>query len=43
LENLPNHYTHTIYCEYVNTQLDEAKKKVSNTEAMVDEMEDAIM
>ena len=38
LENMPNSYIHTIYKEYLLTQLDTAKKKASEEEAATEEM-----
>ena len=38
LENMPNSYIHTIYKEYLLTQLDAAKKKASEEEAATEEM-----
>ena len=38
LENMPNSYIHTIYKEYLLTQLDAAKKKAAEEEAATEEM-----
>ena len=38
LEKMPNSYFHTIYKEYLVTQLDAAKKKASEEEAAAEEM-----
>lgn len=39
---MPNTYIHTIYKEYIITQLDESKKKASEEEAAAEEMIDAM-
>lgn len=39
---MPNRYSHTIYKEFIETQLNEAKKKASEDEAMMDEITDAM-
>ena len=39
---MPNSYIHTIYKEYLLTQLDAAKKKASEEEAVAEEMIDSI-
>ncbi len=42
LERLPNHYSHTIYKEFIETQKDKEKREASEGEAMVDELSDAM-
>lgn len=39
---MPNTYIHTIYKEYINTQLDEKLKEASESEAIHDELIDAM-
>lgn len=38
LEAMPNHYTHTIYKEYVNMLKDEKLKQANQNENMMEEM-----
>ena len=39
---MPSSYIHTIYKEYLVTQLDAAKKKASEEEAAAEEMIDSM-
>ena len=39
---MPNSYIHTIYKEYLLTQLDAAKKKASEEEAATEEMIESV-
>lgn len=39
---MPNHYSHTIYKEYVETQLNESKRDQASNESVMDEIEDQI-
>ena len=43
LEELPNWYSHTIYKEFIDTQMNEEKKKAAEGEAMMDELSDAMV
>lgn len=38
LEDMPNHYSHTIYKEYVNMLKDEAKQQAHASEEVMDEL-----
>lgn len=38
LENMPNHYMHTIYKEYVNMLKDESKQQALAGESVIDEL-----
>jgi hypothetical protein len=42
LENLPNHYSHTIYKEFIDTQMDKDKQEAVQSEQMMDELSDAM-
>ena len=42
LERLPNHYSHTIYKEFIETQMDKEKQEAVQGEAMMDELSDAM-
>ena len=39
---MPNHYSHTIYKEYIDMLRDENKKKAHEAEQVSDEIQDAV-
>lgn len=41
LENMPNHYSHTIYKHYIEMLKDAEQQKAHAAEEMKDEIEDA--
>lgn len=42
LEAMPNHYSHTIYKQYIEMLKDAEKQQAQAAEEMQDEMEDAM-
>lgn len=42
LEDLPNHYSHTIYKQYIEMIKDMEKQKAHEAEQVQDEIEDAM-
>lgn len=42
LENMPNHYSHTIYKQYIEMLKDAEKQQEQQAEDMQDELEDAV-
>lgn len=42
LEDLPNHYSHTIYRQYIDVMKDMEKQKALEAEQVQDEIEDAM-